>query len=331
MNKKRWWILLVSLIILGSGAYWVFHKKHRGRGEAMTTLQAAQGSIEDLIQATGNVVPLNRVAIQAPIAGRIEQLLVDEGNAVHGGQILAWMSSTDRAAILDAARAQGPDAYKHWEDSYKPTPIIAPLSGVIILKNVVVGQTVDTTVVIYAMSDHLIVIAQVDEADIGRIKLGMPARVTLDAYPDRIAEGKVFQILQEGVNVSNVITYNVKIDLGKAPDYYRSQMTANIVFVVRKQDNAVLVPSGAVRDSRSDPGQKVVMIPGPDGHPVPQDVETGIDNGDQVEITSGLKSGDSILVRTVSYTPQQGPQTSPLTMSGKPGQGGGGGGSHGNH
>jgi macrolide-specific efflux system membrane fusion protein len=322
MNKKRWWILLVSLIAIGTGVYFAFHKKHRGPAGAMTTLQVTQGSIEDLIQATGSVAPLNRVEIKPPIQGRIEQLLVNEGDTVQGGQTLAWMSSTDRAAILDAARAQGPDAYKQWQDSYKPTPIIAPLSGVIILKNVVVGQTVDPTVVIYAMSDHLIVIAQVDEADIGRIKLGMPARVTLDAYPNDVATGKVFQILQEGVNVSNVITYSVKVDLGRAPKFYRSQMTANIVFVVRKQDNAVLVPSGAVHESRSDPGEKVVMVPGPKGHPMPQTVVTGIDNGDQVEITSGLKSGDSILIRTTAYVPQQAPQTSPLTMGARPGGGG---------
>src|SRR5579862_7310188 len=98
MNKKYWWAFLILLILLGVGGYWAFHNKRRGRMESLTTIQASQGSIEDLIQATGNVAPLNRVAIQAPIAGRIQDLLVDEGDKVHGGQILAWMSSTDRAA-----------------------------------------------------------------------------------------------------------------------------------------------------------------------------------------------------------------------------------------
>ena len=67
--------------------------------------------------------------IKPPIAGRIEKLLVDEGDDVTSGQILGWMSSTDRAAILDAARAQGPEESKRWEDAYKPTPIVAPLSA----------------------------------------------------------------------------------------------------------------------------------------------------------------------------------------------------------
>jgi macrolide-specific efflux system membrane fusion protein len=67
-----------------------------------------EGPIEETVEATGTIVPLNRVEIKPPIAGRIERLLADEGDSVREGQILAWMSSDDRAAILDAARAQGP-------------------------------------------------------------------------------------------------------------------------------------------------------------------------------------------------------------------------------
>ena len=311
-------ILAASGIVLIGVLVWTLKNKHKSRSETLVPAQASQGSIEEIVEATGQVAPLNRVEIKPPVQGRIEELKVDEGSEVHAGQTLAWMSSADRAAILDAARAQGNEAYQHWKDAYKPTPIDAPLSGVIILRNVVTGQTVDPAVVLYAMSDRLIVIAQVDESDIGRIKLDMPARITLDAYPNQVQTGKVFQILQEGVNISNVITYNVKIDLGQAPTFYRSQMTANVDFIVQRKENAVLVPSAAVHESRSNPGTKEVMVPGPDGKPVAQTVETGIDNGDQVEILSGLKAGQTVLIRHAVYIPQQGPQTSPLTMGGRP-------------
>src|SRR5262249_4093711 len=147
------------------------------------------GSIEDTVEATGEVMPLNRVEIKPPIGGRIEKLLVDEGAHVAAGQILGWMSSTDRAAILDAAPSQGPEELKHWEDTYKATPIVAPLAGTVILRNVVVGQTVDPATVIYAMSDKLIVKADVDETDIGRVRTGMEARITLDSYPNQSIQG----------------------------------------------------------------------------------------------------------------------------------------------
>src|SRR6185295_987790 len=100
--------------------------------------------------------PLNRVEIKPPIAGRVEKLLVDEGAKVEAGQILAWLSSSDRAAILDAARAKGPAELKRWEDAYRPTPISAPLGGVVILRNAVIGETVDPGTVLFAISDTLI-------------------------------------------------------------------------------------------------------------------------------------------------------------------------------
>jgi macrolide-specific efflux system membrane fusion protein len=294
-------------------------------------VKAKLGAIEETVEATGEVEPLNRVEIKPPIGGRIERLLVDEGDKVHAGQILAWMSSTDRASILDAARAKGPEVLKQWEDAYKPTPIIAPLAGVIILRNVVVGQTVDATTVIYAMSDKLIVKADVDETDIGRVRLGMPTRITLDSYPDSPITGTVFQILYEGVNTSNVITYGVKIEPKNVPPFFRSQMTANISLIAREKENVVLLPEAAIQPSAS--GERQVMVPGPDGKPVPRSVQVGLENGDQAEIVSGVSEGEQVLVMRKRYTPQQAATSSPLVMGGprqgaqqaggRPGGGGG--------
>ena len=314
MRSKR---LLGGICALLLAAAWFgCGKFKKSPAAAGRTVAVRQGSIEDTVEATGSVLPLNRVEIKPPIAGRMEKLVNDEGDTVKTGQILAWMSSSDRAAILDAARAQGPQVLKRWEDSYKPTPIIAPLSGVIILRNVVVGQTVDAATVLYAMSDRLVVIADVDESDIGRVKIGMPARVTLDAYPDKTDAGKVFDILYEGKNVSNVIQYQVKVDLDRVPAYYRSQMTANISFVMGRKDSAVLVPAAAVREAGG--GVKQVQIPGPDGKPVTREIKTGIESGDAIEVLSGLNPGDQVIIAQGKYVPQQAAQSSPLTMGGRP-------------
>ncbi len=284
-----------------------FSKPAKAEGYNVTV---TRGSIEETVEATGSVAPLSRVEVKSPVSGRVEQLLVDEGDRVKPGQIIAWMSSSDRAAILDAARAQGPDALKRWEDTYKPTPIVASLPGVIILRNVVQGQTIDPSVVMFAMSDTLIAIAQVDESDIGRIKLGMPARITLDSYPDKHVMGKVFEILFEGKNVSNVIQYGVKIKIDRIPDYFRSQMTANVSFIIRKKAEALLLPANAVRDGR-------VLVPGAEpGKTETREVKLGIQTDQTVEVLDGLAAGDTVVVRTARYTPQQAPQSSPLTMGG---------------
>jgi len=325
---KKWFLISGVVILAGGGAYYYAStQKHSKRSDRMNQVAEAQlGSIEDTVQATGVVQPLNRVEIKPPIPGRIESLKVDEGHRVKAGQILGWMSSTDRAAILDAARAKGPEEEARWKDSYNPTPIIAPLSGTIILRNVVVGQTVDATTVIYAMSDKLIVKADVDETDIGRVKIGMPARVTLDSYPNQPINGSVFQILHEGVNVSNVITYPVKIEPKNVPPFFRSQMTANISLISAKRDNVVLVPAAAVTTSLT--GEKQVLRPNPEGKPIAQPVQVGLEGDDSVEITSGVQPGDKVLIVNRRYTPQKAAATSPL-VSGGPrasGQGGGGGG-----
>lgn len=317
--KRQKWIIAVSLLAAGVSAFYGFYGRDgkSNREQSMRQVLAEQGRIEETVEATGDVSPLNRVEIKPPIAGRIEELLVDEGSVVKAGQILAWMSSSDRAAIIDAARAKGPEEVKRWQDTYKPTPIVAPLSGAVILRNVVVGQTVDGGTVLFAMADKLIVVARVDETDIGRVRVGMPARITLDAYPDEPIEGAVFNILYEGKNVSNVITYGVKVEPRKVPPFFRSQMTANVSLIAKAKDNVILVPSAAVSDDKN--GEKRVFVPGEDGKPAPKAVKTGTDNGENVEIVEGLKAGDTVLIVRRRYSAQRA-ASSPLVQQRAPGR-----------
>lgn len=310
--------VVAAAVIAGGGgaAWWSSNNMEKRRaGERRGVLvEATAGAIEDFISATGSVVPLNRVEIHPPIGGRVEDLLVLEGARVQAGQIIAWLSSNDRAAILDAARAQGPEQLARWKDAYKPTPIVAPLSGLVILRNVVVGQTVDAGTVLYAMADTLIVLARVDEAEIGRVRSGMPVRIMLDAYPGKPIRGKVFDILYEGKSVSNVITYGVKIRPDRTPAFFRSQMTANVNFILDRKETAVLLPVAAVSQG---PGQTPkVMIPGPDGKPEPREVKLGLESGDKIEILSGLAPGDKVLLSRGRYIPPQAPQASPLSFGG---------------
>lgn len=302
-------LMLVSLLI--AGCSWSIFKQKKSRGGGAQSVTVTEGTIQETVEATGSVLPRNRVEVRPPMSGRIEKLLVDEGSRVEAGQTLAWMSSSDRAAILDSARSQGEETLRKWEDAYKPIPIIAPLSGVVILRNVVIGQTVDASSVLFAMSDYLNVVGQVDESDIGRVKIGMPAVITLDSYPDQPVTGKVSDILYEGKNVSNVITYGVKVKLDKVPSFFRSQMTANISFIVKKKEEILMLPLNAVRDMPD--GTKAVFVPGKDGKQEKREVMTGVETIDHVEVLSGLAAGDRVLITRARYVPQEGAQSSPLT------------------
>ncbi len=321
---KRAIIAVVVLAAIGGGV-WKYRSagSKGGREGRSKTVEATVGAIEQSIDATGSVAPQNRVEIKPPVGGRIEKLLVDEGDKVVTGQIVAWMSSTDRTAILDAARAQGPEQVKKWEDAYKPTAVFASLPGEVILRDVVVGQAVDSGKVLFAVADTLIVNAQVDESDIGKIKIGQKVRIRLDSYPDQPIAGKVFDMLYEGKNVSNVITYGVKVRPDKVPPFFRSQMTANVSFLVKRKEDALLVPAAALKDA---PGGKrtVTLPPGADGKSEIKEVKTGIETDEQVEIVEGLAAGDKVLVAAGKYKAQTAPESSPLSFMGGRGMGRGG-------
>lgn len=316
---KTRWALLIAILILAALAWWRW-----GRTKNPTVVYrpvtVTRENLEKTIEATGEVSPLNRVEVKPAVNGRIDQLLVKEGDRVRSGQILGWMSSTDRAAILDAARSQGAEALKRWEDTYQPTPLRAPMTGTVILVNVVVGQTVDNGTVLFALSDRLITIAQVDEVDIGKIKLGQAARIVLDAYPRQEVLGQVFHILYEGHVVSNVVTYDVKVEPENPPPFFRSQMTANVKFILARADQALTLPANAIR--KGPEGAREVLLAGPAGAPpVKQGVTLGLDTGDRVEIASGLTEGQTVLVEEKPYTPQKGQASSPLVMGGRPSSG----------
>ncbi|MFA6434871.1 MAG: efflux RND transporter periplasmic adaptor subunit [Elusimicrobiales bacterium] len=299
---KKIFIIIAAAVLAGGG--WYFYKIRTARSEVKyVSVEVVSKDISEFVETTGAVAPLNRVEIQPAAAGRIEKILVEEGDRIKTGQVLALMSSSDRVAILDAARAMGDEQYKYWQDAYKPIKVVAPLDGTVILKNVVEGQTVGQSTVLFAMSDKLILAANVDESDVGKVKEGQTASIVLDAYPDRPVKGRVFQILDEGTNQSNVITYSVKIRPDSVPSFFKSQMTANIKIEVARKRSALLIPAAAVT---IDPAGRTSVITGmKDKKPVYTKIETGLDESDMVEVAKGLEEGDTVMFQGKGYKVQQ--------------------------
>ena len=314
---KKILIFLVVLALAGSGAYYFKFKKTKNGVKYLMT-EVISKDMSEMIDTTGEVEPLNRVEITPSSAGRIENILVKEGDKISAGQTLSLMSSQDRVAIMDAARSMSAEEYEYWKNSYKPIKIISPLDGTIILKNVVEGQTVGANAVLFAVSDRLIVSANVDESDIGRVKVGQKAEIILDAYPDEIVRGRIFQILDEGKNVSNVITYKVKIKSGKMPAFFKSQMTANIKIYISKRKSVVAIPSGGIVVDKD--GDTAVIIRLENDKPTYKKIKTGNDFDGKTEIVSGLEDGDIIWYEDKKYRPQQSAQEKNPFMPKRPGQ-----------
>ena len=321
IRSKRFWVVLVLIGVLG---FWAAKGATRKeQAPSFRPVQVTRGDLQMSVLATGVVQPQNRLEIKPPIGGRMEEILVEEGEYVRKGKILAWLSSTERAALLDAARAKGPEELAHWEDLYKPTPLISPLEGMLIAKNVEPGQTVTAQDAVLVMSDRLIVKASVDETDIGQIGLNQKARITLDAYPDKVIDARVDHIAYEAKTVNNVTTYEVDVLPEESPDFMRSGMTANVTFLVAQRKNTLLLPVEGVNQSE---GRTMVLVPDPSSHKgaVPREVEVGLSDGKRIEIVSGLKESDTVLVPTVRMPHSSAAgQTNPFSPFGnRPRQGG---------
>ncbi|OFZ13216.1 MAG: macrolide transporter [Bdellovibrionales bacterium GWA2_49_15] len=294
MHKKKRWIIF-ALILCAIVVIAVFALKKKGPLEiTYREVQVARGNIVVTILATGTVQPDNRLEIKPPVAGRVEQVLVVEGQKVRKGQVLAWMSSTERAALIDAARALGRDELKKWEEDYRPTPIFAPINGTIILRNVESGQTFTNIDSVFVISDRLTVKAQVDETDISQIKLQQHATIVLDAYPENKIQAFANQIAFDAKTVNNVTTYVVDVIPEQTPEFMRSGMTANVTFIVDSKDDVLLIPNEALRVLDS---KYTVMVKAPkQKKPLEKLVEVGITDGKHTEIVQGLAEGESILV-----------------------------------
>lgn len=321
--RHRWvWMvgsLAVAAAALVAGTQWSTHRSGTP-ADPYEDVEFQREDIELAVEATGVVEPRNRLEINPPIGGRIDEVAVEEGTQVSKGSIIAQMSSTERASLLDAARAKGPDVLRKWETAYKPTPLVAPLDGTIIARNAEPGQTVTAADAILVLSDRLIVTALVDETDIGRIRTGQRARITLDAYRDTRTDGTVRRIAFEATTQNNVTIYEVEVEPDQIPDCMKSGMTATLAFVVSEAADALTLPSDAVA---SEDGNSYVLVRNgpPGGTPERWRVLTGISRDGRVEILAGLDGTERVVRRTFALALSKEHGSSPLMPkppSGKP-------------
>ena len=205
------------------------------------------------------------------------------------------------------------------------TSITAPVDGVVVSRNVDVGQTVAASL----SAPTLFLIAQdltkmqvdtnVSEADVGRVRVNQPATFTVDAYPGRTFTGTVTSIREAPINVQNVITYDAVIGVSNADLKLFPGMTANVKVLVSERSNALKVPNAALRyhpPSESSQGARTAGTSGAeavqeravwvlDGKDRPRRVvvTTGETDGTFTEVTGGaLNEGDRVIVAALSKT-----------------------------
>ncbi len=300
IKAKGFWAVLF-LAVAAAVAGMAVIKPKPGAQEIVKEVSPHLGTIQSVISSTGSVLPKNRLEIIPPVSGRVDSIVVKEGEKVKKGQVLGWLSSTDRAALLDAAQSQGDEKYKYWQEVYKPIALMAPIDGEVIVATIQPGQTVTTADAVLVLSDRLIVRAQVDETDIGKIRVGQDALISLDAYADTKIKAVVDHIYYESSTVNNVTIYKVDLIPAEVAAFFRSGMNASIDFIVEKKDNTLLLAQEAVT---TENGQSFVLVRvGVNGQDfVSRQVTLGVSQDKNVEILSGLAADETVIVRSKRYT-----------------------------
>ncbi len=196
--------------------------------------------------------------------------------------------------------------------------IYSPIDGIVISRDVEVGQTVVSNMSVanlYTIADldHMQVIGNVDEADIGQVKMGQRVTFSVDAYPDDTFEGEVTQVRLSPTTESNVVTYEVVVSADNPDHKLIPGLTANLTIYVTEQNNALTLPAQAFNFEPQQPEEGSNLPPVEQekqpaklaedekrvwvlasGKLSPRVVKVGESNGVTFTITSGLKEGEVV-------------------------------------
>ena len=218
------------------------------------------------------------------------------------------------------------------------TRITAPVNGIVVSRNVDVGQTVAASLqapILFTIAQDLTemqVEANVSEADIGKVASGQDTSFTVDAYPQAVFRGKVTEIRNSPITVSNVVTYVVVIRVKNPELKLRPGMTANVSILTAQRDNALKIPNAALRfrpefikkeavdQKKSSAAGYKVWMPGQQKMPVSVEITTGISDGAYTEIISGnLKDGQEVIVEVMGNNAKNGGNSSRSSLPSCPG------------
>lgn len=186
------------------------------------------------------------------------------------------------------------------------TTIVAPMDGVILSRDVEIGDSVSsillqgaagTLVMTEGDTAQVYVLGKVDEADIAHVYMNQPARIKVESFRDRFFQGKVTKISPMGVEKDNVTTFEVRVSIDNTGGELKANMTANAEILLDEHKGVLTVPENAVTYDN----QKNASVDIPDKskkegtRKVP--VKVGLSNGSVTEILSGLKEGDQVVLQ----------------------------------
>jgi len=213
---------------------------------------------------------------------------------------------TSKLRQAQAQVAQNQASLKQLEEQLSYTTITSPMDGTILSRDVEMGDAVSSILVLGSTATLVMTIGdtrqvyvqgKVDEADIGKVYLGQPARIKVESFKDKTFLGKVTKIAPLGVEKDNVTTFEVRVSIDNPGGELKTNMTANAEILLDEHKNVLTVPEQAVIYDNN--GNASVEVPDPKQKTGRRKVsiQAGISNGTKTEILSGLNSGDTVILQ----------------------------------
>ena len=285
---------------------------------AEANVSAYDANIEqDKVNAAAPDLPMYKATLDRNLemkkSGIVSQQALDDTNK----EYLAALTRRDSAkaqigvdtAKLKQAHAQvlqSQASLKQLEEQLSYTTIVAPMDGVILSRDVEIGDAVSSILVLGSTAtlvmtegdiNQVYVQGKVDEADIAHVYMAQPARIKVESFRDRTFNGKVTKIAPLGVEKDNVTTFEVRVSIDNPGGELKANMTANAEILLDEHKGVLSVPENAVMyDNQKNTSVQVPDSKQKDGvRKVP--VTVGLSNGSVTEIVSGLKEGQQVVLQ----------------------------------
>jgi len=213
---------------------------------------------------------------------------------------------TSKLQQAEAQVAQAKASLNQLEEQLSYTTIISPMDGMILSRDVELGDAVSSILVMGSTATLVMTIGdtrqvyvqgKVDESDIGKVYLGQPARIKVESFKDKTFYGKVTKIAPLGVEKDNVTTFEVRVSIDNPGGELKANMTANAEILLEEHKAVLTVPEQAVIYDKDRNASVEVPDPKQKKGRRKVDIKAGISNGTRTEVLSGLNVGDTVILQ----------------------------------
>jgi len=245
--------------------------------------------------------------------GVVSQATLDDAQrgyimAVNKRDVARAQLTVNKAKVSQAEAEVEKDeaSLKQFQEQLSYTTITAPIDGVVLSRDVEVGDAVSsilvlgsgaTLVMTLGDTSEVYVKGKVDESDIGKVYLGQPARIRVETFKDKTFTGHVTKISPMGVEKDNVTTFEVRVSINNPGGELKAEMTANAEIILDEHHNVLMIPEGAIMYDKDKKASVDIPVPSAKDGMKKIAVNIGISNGVKTEVLSGLKEGDQVVLQ----------------------------------